>query len=71
MQIYDNNNYGKWLVEFLTEISKLTKAIDGHMAKGLFPQFLTGNPYSCLPLDMWIEITMNKGSKMKSGWKIY
>ena len=40
------------------------------MAKGLFAQSLTGNPYSYLPLDMWIEMTMNKGSKMKAGWKI-
>ena len=65
MQIYDNNNYGKWLVEFWTEISTLTKAIDEHMVKGLFAQFLTGNPYSCLPLDMGIEITMDKGLKTK------
>ena len=68
MQIYDNN-YGKWLVEFWTEISTLTKAIDEHMAKDLLAQSLIGNPYSCLPLDIWIEMTMNKGSKMKPGWK--
>ena len=36
MQIYVNNNYGKSLVEFWTEISTLTKAIEEHMAKGLF-----------------------------------
>ena len=69
MQIYDNSNYGKWLVEFWTEISTLTKAIDEHMIKGLSAQFLTGNPYSCLPLDTWIEMTMNKVSKMKADWK--
>ena len=63
MQIYNNNNYGKWLVEFCTEISTLTKAIDEHMAKGLFVQSLTGNPYSSLLLDMWIEVATNKGSK--------
>ena len=37
------------------------------MTKGLFAQSLTGNPYSCLPLDMWIEMTVNKGSKIKAG----
>ena len=39
------------------------------MAKGLFAQTLTGNRYSCLPLDMWIEMAMSIGSKMKAGWK--
>ena len=39
------------------------------MREGLFAQSMTGKPYSCLPLDLWIEITMNKGSKMKAGWK--
>ena len=33
-----------------------------------FTQSITGNPYSNLAWDMWIECTMNKGSKMKSGW---
>ena len=28
---------------------------------------MTGKPYSCLPLDLWTEMTMNKGSKMKAG----
>ena len=34
----------------------------------LFAQSMMGKPYSCLPLDLWIEVTMNKGSKMKAGW---
>ena len=29
---------------------------------------MTGNPYSCVALDLWIESTMNKGSKLKNGW---
>jgi len=33
-----------------------------------FTQSITGNPYSNLAWDMWIECTMNKGNKMKSGW---
>ena len=35
----------------------------------IFAQSLTKNPYSAQPMDMWIEVTMNKGSKLKSGWK--
>ena len=28
----------------------------------------TGLPYSCQPLDLWIETTMNLNSKLKQGW---
>ena len=34
----------------------------------MFAQSMTGNPYSCVALDIWIESTMNKGSKLKSDW---
>ena len=37
------------------------------MAGGLFAQSMTGKPYSCLPLDLWIEMSMNKGSKLMAG----
>ena len=40
-----------------------------YLKGGLFAQSITGKPYTCLPLDLWIEMTMNKGSKMKAGWK--
>ncbi len=33
-----------------------------------FAQSMTGNPYSSIPWDLWIEMTINKGSKMKAGW---
>ena len=33
-----------------------------------FAQSITGNPYSNMAWCMWIETTMNKGSKLKSGW---
>ena len=69
MKIYDNSNYGKWLVEFWIEMSTLSPEIGDYMSSGLFSQSMTGNPYSCLPLDLWIEMTMNKGLKMESGWK--
>ena len=39
-----------------------------HMHDGLLTLSMTGKPYSCLPLDLWIEMTMKKGSKMKAGW---
>jgi len=35
----------------------------------LFSQSITGKPYSNIPLDLWIECTMNKGFEMKAGWK--
>ena len=34
----------------------------------LFSQSMTGKPYWLLPLDLWIETTINKGSKLKVGW---
>ena len=34
----------------------------------MFAQSISGNPFSCVALDIWIETTMNKGSKMKAGW---
>ena len=69
MQIYDNNNYGKWLVEFWVEMSTLPPNINSYMSNGLFSQSITGNAYSALPLDLWNEMTMKKESKMKAGWK--
>eukprot|EP00112_Aurelia_sp_Birch-Aquarium-sp1_P018096 Seg4270.2 transcript_id=Seg4270.2/GoldUCD/mRNA.D3Y31 product="hypothetical protein" protein_id=Seg4270.2/GoldUCD/D3Y31 len=69
MQVYDNNHYGKWLVEFWAEISSLPKEVAKYMEEGLFAHSMSGKPYTCLPLDLWIEMTMNKGSKLKAGWK--
>eukprot|EP00112_Aurelia_sp_Birch-Aquarium-sp1_P017443 Seg4042.3 transcript_id=Seg4042.3/GoldUCD/mRNA.D3Y31 product="hypothetical protein" protein_id=Seg4042.3/GoldUCD/D3Y31 len=69
MQIYDNNKYGRWLVEFWLEMSCLPEEKAQYLYQGLFAQSMTAKPYSCLPLNLWIEMTMNKGSKMKAGWK--
>jgi len=68
LQVYDNTNYGRWLVEFWLEIESLPEDKAQFMAGGLFAQSMTGKPYSCLPLDLWIEMSMNKGSKLKAGW---
>ena len=69
IQVYGNNKYGKWLVEFWLEISNLPDSKAEYFKDGLFAQSITGKPYTCLPLDLWIEMTMNKASKMKAGWK--
>lgn len=68
LQIYDNSKYGRWMVEYWLEIDNLPEDKAMHFRNGLFSQSISGNPYSCLPLDLWIEMTMNKGSKMKAGW---
>ena len=69
LQVYDNDEYGRWLVEFWSEISCLQEEKAQYMVDGLFAQPMTGKPYSCLPQDLWIEMTMNKGSKMAAGWR--
>ena len=68
LQIYDKIHYGKWLPEFWTEMNTLSDETSSQMEK-IFSQSITGKAYSSLPMDLWIEMTMNKGSKMKAGWK--
>jgi len=68
LHVYDNDRYARWLVEFWLEVSSLPEEKARYLRDGLFAQSMTGRPYSCLPLDLWIEMTMNKGSKMKAGW---
>ena len=36
--------------------------------KDHFTQSMTGLPYSCQPMDLWIETIMNLNSKLKQGW---
>ena len=69
LRIYDNDKYSRWLVEFWLEINTLPEEKERYMKEGLFAQSMTGKPYSCLPLDLWIKMMMNIGSKMKAGWK--
>ena len=52
--IYDQNKYGKWLVEYWVEMSCLPGETSKFMEDGLFAQSITGKSYSCLPLDLWI-----------------
>ena len=66
--IYDSVNYGRWLPVYWVSMKSLPIDHAIYMPQ-IFAQSLTENPYSALPPDMWIECTMNKGSKLKSGWK--
>lgn len=58
--IYDNNKYGKWMVKYWLESSSLPE-------EGLFSQSITGKPSSCLPLDLWTDLTITKESQLKAG----
>ena len=68
LQIYDKIHYGKWLPNFWAGISNLSEEIDQYMPS-IFAHPIAGKPYSSLPAGLWIEMTMNKGSKMKAGWQ--
>ena len=68
MKAYDCSNYGRWLPVYWEGMKSLPPEHKFMMEK-IFAQSLTTNPYSAQPPDMWIEVTMNKGSKIKSGWK--
>ena len=68
LQIYDKIHYGKMLPDFSAEISNLNEEISRHMPK-IFSHSITGKPYLSLPTNLWIEMMMNKESKMKAGWQ--
>jgi len=67
LMAYDNHDYGRWLPDYWAMLSSLS---DEQMAffNEHFAQSMTGLPYSCQPMDLWIETTMNLNSKLKSGW---
>ena len=64
---YDRTRYARHLPGFWVMLQNLP---DDHyqFLKKNFALSITGNPYSAMAWDMWIETTMNKGSKLKSGW---
>ena len=68
MLSYDNSNYGRWLPVFWLDMVTLSDEHTEYMSE-IFAQSMTGNAYSAMPPDMWIECTMNKNSKLKAGWK--
>ena len=67
MLTYDKNKYGRALPDFWTYLVNLPPEKYEFMREN-FALSLTGNPYSGVALDLWIEVTMNKGSKVKAGW---
>ena len=67
LEVYDKNKYGRWLPELWAMLMALPVDVVNFLQTN-FAQSITGNPYSSMAWDMWIECTMNKGSKMKSGW---
>ena len=68
IQIYDNDKYGRHLPDFTAVLESLPPSQAEFMESGMFAQSMTGKPYSSVALDIRIESTMNKGSKLKSGW---
>ena len=66
MWIYDNDTYGRHLLDFTAVLDQAAFKEYGMLRT----QWLEN--HSCVALDIWIEPTMNKGSKLisklKSGW---
>lgn len=67
LMAYDNHEYGRWLPEYWAMLSSLS-AEQMAFFNDHFAQSMTGAPYSCQPMDLWIETTMNLNSKLKQGW---
>ena len=67
MKAYNNHYYGRWLPYYWARISNLQ---DGQASffRDSFAQSMTQLPYSCQGMYLWIECTMNLGSKLKQGW---
>ena len=53
---------------YWAEMNNLNDEIKKYMDEGLFSASMPGLPFSSIPHDQWIEMTMNKGSKMKGSW---
>ena len=67
LMAYNNHNYGRWLPDYWASISSLT-SVRWRFFRDNFSQSITGLPYSFQGMDLWIECTMNLGSKLKQGW---
>ena len=67
LTVYDNNQYSCWLLQFWSELPNLPRDQERFLEES-YAHSLTGNPYSGMSLDMIIEVTTNKGSKLKSDW---
>ena len=67
MRSYGADKYGRTLPDFCAVLDSLPDEQEAFFARGMFAQSITGNPYSGVALQIWIESTMNKGSKLKNG----
>ncbi|KAL8563613.1 hypothetical protein ACOMHN_024714 [Nucella lapillus] len=67
LMAYNNHDYGRWLPDYWAMLSSLADE-QNTFFNAHFAQSMTGLPYSCQPLDLWIETTMNLNSKLKQGW---
>ena len=65
---YNSFHYSRYLSLYWSEINNLDEEKAFYMRSGLFSASMFVRPFSPLPHDQWIEMTMNKGSKMKAGW---
>ena len=67
MFAYQILHYSRYLSLYWSEINNLDENTF-LMRSGLFLASMSGRLFSALLHDQWIEMTMNKGSKMKAGW---
>ena len=67
MASYNQTEYLRYLSDFWAMIENLDED-QATFFESHFVQSMTGLPYSSMPLDMWIEVTMNLCSKLKAGW---
>ena len=68
LMAFDNHEYGRWLPDYWAMLSSLSEE---QMAffRGHFTHSITGQPYTCQSLDLWIETAMNLNSKLNQGWR--
>ena len=66
LTIYDNNQYSRWLPYFWSVLQNLPRDRKSFLEEN-YAHSLTGNHYSGMSLDVLIELTINKRSKLKSG----
>ena len=60
MFAYDSLHYSRYLSIYWLEMNNLDEEKAFYMRSGLFSASMSGRPFSALPHDQWIEMTMNK-----------
>ena len=68
MFAYVSLHYSRYLSLYWSDMNNLDEEKAFYKRSGLFSASMSGRPFSALPHDQWIEMAMNKGSKMKGGW---